>query len=204
MKIKPNLCDKMTCPHCLNAHIERKVLTAVSLILVVCNFLHCNSYVIAGNSTTFYSTITLDQILLQINMHWLLLSLNTQNALSIHRLPKKMRCLTPLKSRSSLQIPKHGYICLFLNIHLKNIYLPLTRYFWMKTILFATQFHSWGNVEHVKHQYSLSFFAKNHTLKQVFSNRAMTFFIKMVFQKHKLLYSLKSCFRTSTFPTFCG
>lgn len=38
------------------------------------------------------------------------------------------------------------------------------------------------------------------TLKQVFSNITLIFFIKMGFQRHKLLYSLKSCFRTSTFP----
>lgn len=187
------------------AHIvnKREALTTVSLIHVVCNFLHYNSYVIAGNLTTFYSTITFDQIILQIKVHWLLLHVNIQNAVSSHRLPKKIRCLSPLKSRSPLKIPKHDYICLFLSIHLKKIYIchHLQALFGWKTILLDTKFHSRGNVEYVKHQYSLSFFAKNHTLKQVFSNRTMIFFINVVFQRHMLLYSLKSCFRTAT---FCG
>lgn len=57
-------------------------------------------------------------------MHWLLLSLNIQNALGSHRLPKKMRCLTPLTSRSLLPILKNGYIGLFLSIRLtKEIFV---------------------------------------------------------------------------------
>lgn len=41
-----------------------------SLQLYPFNFLLYNSQVIPGNSDTFYSTITHEQILLQIYVHW--------------------------------------------------------------------------------------------------------------------------------------
>lgn len=37
-----------------------------------------------------------------------------------------------LKSRSPLQIAKRGYVCLAFTIHLKKMYLSLTKYFLMK------------------------------------------------------------------------
>lgn len=44
----------------------------------------------------------------------------------------KIKCLTFLKSRSPLQIAKYGYACLAFTIHLKNMYLSLIKYFWIK------------------------------------------------------------------------
>lgn len=139
--------------------------------------------------------ITLDEILLQINMHWLLLSLNIQNSLSCQRLLKKRRCLTPLKSRSPLQIPKHGSICF--SVCLKNMYLPLTRY-----LLFETKFNSWklllNNNIHWGSLPKISLWNRYLTIGLCY------YLSKMVFRGHKFLYFLKTCWSSENFPHSMG